>query len=197
MLLMIEVGVAILVASFVLTLAIKSLFLQDAAAQPSGRAAALGGSPSGRSLLAALGNVPRDVFSVLFFVLLVIAVLFAVWYALSQAYGRLSTFASRAAEAVPSLGALARGEDSVLSRVTVGRLKYTPLRKDYSVNRPPWCLACQRRPAAAQQPPAAARSRRMDRMDRCPFDSEVRIPSRHARQANVGGILLFHQHGDA
>jgi hypothetical protein len=183
MLLMIEVGVAILVASLVLTLAINNLFLQDAAAQPAGRVAALGGNPPGRSLLLGkLSNVPRDVFSVLFFVLLVIAVLFAVGYALSLAYGRLSTFAGRTAGAVPSslAAALTRAEESAVSRVAVGRLKYVPLRKDYSVNRPPWCLACQRRPATAQQPPAAARSRRMDRMDKCPFDSEVRIPSRRS-----------------
>jgi hypothetical protein len=138
----IEVGGAILGASIVLTLTIDRLVLARREDGRRGDRMALPEDALGRAR-DVVSRIPRDVFSIAFIVLVVIAGFLGVRHAL---VGVTKSIPIRTGTAVVDATAPSK------PRAGIPKLPGSPLPKDFSVNRPPWCPACNRpsspRPAA-------------------------------------------------
>jgi hypothetical protein len=143
----IEVGAALLGASIVVTVTIDQLMLARSEDARGGDRLAFPDEPLGR-LRGVLSRIPRDIISLVVIALIVVGGLLAIRH---QLFGTTKgiPIASGSAVVEPA-GAKFRATNPA-AIPTISDSAYSPLPKDFSINRPPWCPACirqqSRRPA--------------------------------------------------
>lgn len=152
-----EIGAAILGISIVLTLTIDQLLARQRYASTDGGA---GAPREQRAPLQFVSRIPMDVFSILGIVLLAVIVLIGLrQLVLRHGPGMSISGATSIVNRAPStLSAQIPRLTNSTPSARIPKLAdsaFSPLPKDFSINRPPWCPACRHRKA----PPARQESR--------------------------------------